>query len=128
MDIYQRNFKKLSQLLPNLKTLPDAMKLKAPGYMDLGVDVLERHELKLVIALSHYYKHPSGDMMPDPDMTMAVYFSNETVDALTFQDCFGFRQVYRRDLSVESPAIRQDLNEFLEFWLTNLREQGHTAT
>lgn len=23
--------------------------------------------LKLVIALSHYYLHPSGDMIPDPD-------------------------------------------------------------
>jgi len=82
MDIYQHNFKKLIQLLPNLKTLPDAIKLKAPSYMDLGVEVQERHELKRVIALSHYYKHPSGDMMPAPDMTMAVYFSNEMADAM----------------------------------------------
>lgn len=39
------------------------------------MDVLERKTLKLVIALSHYHKHSSGDMIPDPDMTMVVYFA-----------------------------------------------------
>lgn len=53
MDIYQANFKKLEKLLPNLCNLSNAMKLKAPGYMDLNVEVLERRDLKLVIALSH---------------------------------------------------------------------------
>ncbi|QEL56033.1 DUF1249 domain-containing protein [Chromobacterium paludis] len=127
MTVQQQNFERLQQLLPNLRTLPPAMKLKAPGFMDLNVDVLAKRGQKLVIALSHYYKHSSGDMIPDPDMTMAVYFANSTVEALSYQDCFGYRRAYREDMSVESPAIQQELNRFLAFWLRNLLSQGHSA-
>lgn len=93
--------------------------------MDLNIDVIERRSMKLVIALSHYYKHPSGDMIPDPDMTIAVYFATKTAEALTYQDCFGYQQVYRDDMAVMSPATKNRLNGFLKQWLTNLLEQGH---
>lgn len=125
VDFYQANFKKLEQLLPNLRNLPNALKLKAPGYMDLSVDVLERKKMKLVIALSHYYRHSSGDMIPDPDMQMVVYLATETVEALTYQDCFEYRQIYRFDMGVENPTAKKDLNEFLGHWLDNLLEQGY---
>lgn len=128
MDIYQTNFEKLEKLLPNLRNLPDAMKLKAPGHMDLNVDVLERKKLKLIIAMSHYQKHISGDLVPDPDMTMAVYFANKTVEALTYQDCFGYRQVYNNEMTAFSPLAKKDLNNFLGLWLNNLLEQKHQST
>jgi hypothetical protein len=58
-----------------------AAKLTAPGFMNLNV-VLSRHHKKMVIALSHYYKHPSGDMIADPDITIAVYTAAESVEVL----------------------------------------------
>lgn len=72
MDIYHRNYRKLLQLIPTLNQIQSAEKLTAPGYMDLNLDILNRHHKKTAIALSHYYKHHSGDMMPDPDMTIAM--------------------------------------------------------
>ena len=58
-DIHARIFHKLLDVVPDLLTIEDAGKSKVEGYMDLGLDVLFRSPEKLVIALSHYYKHPS---------------------------------------------------------------------
>lgn len=128
MNIYSRNFQKLIQLIPTLLDIKTAAKLTAPGFMNLNIDVLNRHHKKIVIALSHYYKHPSGDMIADPDMTMAVYIETESVEVLTYQDCFGFRTVYSADGMALSPSAKKELNSFLSQWLTNLLAQGHTLT
>ncbi|WP_279338173.1 DUF1249 domain-containing protein [Solimicrobium silvestre] len=77
------------------------------------------------MALSHYYKHPSGDMIADPDMVIAVYPEAEMVEVMTYQDCFGFRKVYSDDMSLVSPSTKKELNSFLSQWLTNIKNQGH---
>lgn len=126
MDIYRQNYRKLLQLIPSLHAIESAIKLTAPGFMALNIDILHRHHKKTVIALSHYYKHHSSDMIPDPDMTLAVYSETETVDVLAYQDCFGYRQVYSDDMMSFSPSTKKELNSFLDQWVTNLLEQGHT--
>lgn len=128
MNIYCRNYQKLIQLIPTLLDIKTAAKLTTPGFMNLNVDILNRHHKKIVIALSHYYKHPSGDMIADPDMTMAVYIETESVEVLTYQDCFGFRTVYSADGMAFSPSAKKELNSFLSQWLTNLLVQGLTLT
>ena len=45
--------------------------------MDLHLDCLEKNGGVYKIALSHYYKHPSGDL--DLDMTMLVDTVAKTV-------------------------------------------------
>ena len=52
----------------DLNAIPEAKKSQVSGFMDLNLDRLSRDGSVTVIALSHYYKHPSGDMIPDPDM------------------------------------------------------------
>lgn len=126
MNIYCRNYQKLLKLIPTLLGIETAAKLTAPGFMNLNIDILNRHHKKIVIALSHYYKHPSGDMIADPDMTIAVYTEAESVEVLTYQDCFGCRRVYSEDMSAFSPSAKKELNSFLGQWLTNLLNQGHT--
>jgi uncharacterized protein YqiB (DUF1249 family) len=125
MDIYHRNYQKLLKLIPTLLDIKSAAKLTASGFMDLNVDILLRHHKKIEIALSHYYKHPSGDMIADPDMTIAVYTEAQSVEVLTYQDCFGYRKVYSDDMMAFSPSTKKELNAFLGQWLSNLLEQGH---
>ena len=117
MTIEARIFQKLTALLPDLKTLRHR-KMTAEGYMDLGIDVLERRPNAMRIALSHYYKHPSGDMIPDPDMELEVNFREKTARALTFQDTLLYQSVEDR------PALQGELNRFLQQWLTNIEQQG----
>ena len=91
--------------------------------MDLHLDRLEKNGGLYTIALSHYYKHQSGDMIPDPDMTMRVDTVAKTVEALTYQDIYRYDEVYPD--GIVNQAIRKSLNSFLSQWLQNCIDQGH---
>ena len=123
IDISKRNYRKLSMLLPSLPRIPEYSKSIVPGFMDLNLDCLEKNGRVYKIALSHYYKHPSGDMIPDPDMTMQVDTAAQTVEALTYQDIYRYDEVYIDDVIDQS--IRRSLNYFLSQWLQNCIDQGH---
>ncbi len=124
-EIYTRLFHKLREVVPDLLTIEESGKSKVEGYMDLSLDVIHKRSNRIIIALSHYYKHPSGDMIADPDMELVVYPIKEAVEALSYQDCFCYRRVYGDDNATEDTKAKKELNTFLEQWLTNLIEQGH---
>ena len=123
--IYQRVYDKLEQLVGNLREIPEAKKSQVPGFMDLNLDRLSADGRVTVIALSHYYKHPSGDLIPDPDMEIRVSPNERMAEALTYQDSYTYRFVYGDQERLVSTAVKQDLNQFLEQWLSNCLEQGH---
>ena len=122
-DIPSQNYKKLSVLLPSLPVIPEYSKSTVSGFMDLNLDLLEKRGKVFSIALSHYYKHPSGDMIPDPDMTMMVDTAAQTVEALTYQDIYRYDEVFP-DGDVDQ-SVRNSLNTFLAHWLQNCIDQGH---
>ena len=122
-DIPHKNYRKLSVLLPSLPRIPEYSKSTVPGFMDLHLDYLEKNGGVYKIALSHYYKHPSGDMIPDPDMTMLVDTVGQTAEALTYQDIYRYDEVYIGGESDQS--VRRSLNNFLSQWLQNCIDQGH---
>lgn len=99
--------------------------------MKLGVDILHKDDERIVLALSHYYKHPSGDMIPDPDMTLQVLRGTETAEALSYQDMFRYDVVYPDSdafsgvFKTVNPTAKKSLNAFLAQWLLNLINQGH---
>ena len=52
-------------------------------------------------------------------------------EAMTYQDSFGYKEVYH-DLDPETgkyrkvaPKLKKELNSFLNKWLSNLLQQGH---
>jgi uncharacterized protein YqiB (DUF1249 family) len=124
MDIYQLNYRKLSQLIPNLKDLQPSAILSALGRADIEISVLDRHHEKLVLRLTRLQRRVSGEIVVDLDMTVAVYLRAQRIEALTYQDCFGYRQVYCNDLLVFSPVVQRDLNAHFAQWLTALTTQG----
>ena len=122
-DIPHKNYRKLTMLLPSLPRIPEYSKSTVSGYMDLHLDCMEKDGGVHKIALSHYYKHPSGDMIPDPDMTMLVDTVGQTVEALTYQDIYRYDEVIVDGEADQS--IRKSLNNFLSQWLLNCIDQGH---
>lgn len=117
-------FHKLCDLIPDLLSIEESGKSQVDGYMDLNLDVLHRSPERLIIALSHYYKHPSGDMIADPDMEVAVFPNEEFAEALTYQDTFGYQAVDDCEGS-KANRLQASLNRFLVAWLGNLISQGH---
>lgn len=124
-DIHARIFHKLLDVVPDLLTIEEHGKSVVSGYMDLNLDILHGTPGRLIIALSHYYKHPSGDMIADPDMEIAVYPSREHAEALAYQDIWGYRRVYGEDGASADVRAKREMNSFLNQWLTNLIHQGH---
>ena len=123
--IYQRIYEKLEQLVGDMEEIPDAKKSQVPGFMDLNLDRLSTDDGATVIALSHYYKHTSGDMIPDPDMEIRVMPDRRAAEALTYQDAYAYRFVYAGAGQLVSADLKRDLNEFLDQWLSNCLAQGH---
>lgn len=119
-----RIYKKLLQVAPELKQTREYAKSRVSGLMDLNLDVLKRSSGYMRIALSHYYLHPSGDLIADPDMEIAVFFDRELAEALTYQDAFIYEAAYNDSDTVPDPGIHTRINEFLDHWLDNLIEQG----
>ena len=119
-------FHRLLDVVPDLMTLSAGNygRSEVSGFMNLNLDVLAKSHNKVVIALSHLYKHPSGDMIPDPDMQITVYLSDEYAEAQTFQDFYGFRAVETMIGKIDH-RTQSELNNFLTSWLGNLIEQGH---
>lgn len=124
-DIYARLYRKLQQVVPELLTIEESGKSKVEGFMDLNLDVIYKRSNRIIIALSHYYRHPGGDMIADPDMEIAVYPKLEQAEALGYQDCYCYREVYRDSNGTEDIKAKKELNAFLDQWLSNLIEQGH---
>lgn len=124
-DIHARMFHKLLDVIPDLLTIGESGKSKVDGFMDLNLDILHRRPDRIIIALSHYYKHPSGDMIADPDMEIAVYPQRETAAALAYQDIWGYRRIHGDDETAVDVKAKRELNWFLNQWLTNLIQQGH---
>ena len=124
MNTQKEIYKRLVRVIPNLYSIKESGKSEAPGFMDFHLDILQRKGDVLRIAISHYYKHPSGDMIPDPDMEILVNRKTETAEALTYQDTYGYQEVYSEDGSCNA-SLQRSLNEFLLMWLRNLHEQGH---
>jgi uncharacterized protein YqiB (DUF1249 family) len=125
MNQYEQLFKKINALVPNLAQIEpgEGIKLKADGFMDLHIDVLMHEKDKTTIAMAHYYKQ-NGDMVPDPDMEIAVYPDRKMAEALSYQDTYSYRQVYPEPNMV-NPKAKTELNQFLNQWLNNIKMQGH---
>lgn len=124
MDLYQKNYIKLLQLLPGLHEMTGPAKLTAVGHTDVHVDMIERHKHRLVLRMSHYLQRLHGAAIPDPDMTIEVFPLAETVGALTYIDYFGSRKVFCPELMAFSPMAKAELNNFLDQWLTKMIAGG----
>ena len=126
--ICEQNYKRLKQLIPDLDTLPSNCyrKSKSNGFMDLSFEILSRGADQFNCAMAHYFEM-NGDLVPDPDMEIRVIPSMKIIEALTYQDQFGFRAAYPEQGKVDLGA-KKELNQFLGQWLKNLIAQGHRLT
>jgi uncharacterized protein YqiB (DUF1249 family) len=123
--VYAKNFCRLLKVIPALERevhIADAGVSRSAGFMDLHVDIMEKNDDSVVIAMAHYYEQ-NGDQVPDPDMTVRLW-RNGMAEALSFQDSTTYREVYPEPGKANLSA-KKELNSFLSLWLRNLANQGH---
>jgi len=131
---YSAIFNKLVQVVPDLEaSLKKGIQYgkssfgENSGMMDLNLDVLGMDkENRYIIALSHYYSQ-NGDLVADPDMQVRIDFEQKTAEALTYQDTYGYIEVYpeKKGKTFVNTKAKKAQNKFLSQWLTNLINQDH---
>lgn len=126
MNIYERIYSKLQPILDALGD-KDYVSLSSEGYMDLHVDRCQHksNSHRQVIAIAHNYIQ-NGDVVPDPDMEIAIYYDRKMAEALTFQNVYIYQEVYFENdgKTFVYPKLKRQLNDFLNQWLDNLKLQG----
>ena len=124
--IHTRIYHRLLDVIPDLLTIEDEGKSEIDGLTALNFDVVQRTPEKLVIMLSHYYRHDCGEMVPNPDMTIAVYVDRCVAEALTYRDAYMNDSVYSSDRRHVDVLAKRVWNDYLHTWLGNLITQGHS--
>jgi len=127
--IYDGIYKKLEMLgvIEVLEAGHDSGKSRSSGFMDLSLDILNEETPGVVrIALAHYFEQ-NGDLCADPDMEIRVYKERQLAEALTFQMAMPpiYQEVYPEPGKV-APRLKKELNSFLNTWLKNCLNQGHS--
>lgn len=124
---YTRMHKRMMDLIGDHSLeVGTAWTVRNSPYMDLHLEIIEKSDRFVVVAMSHTYEQ-NFDLMRDPEMTIKLYTVKEwpMCEALTYQqDGLGiFQQVYPEPGKVY-PKLKKELNRFLITWLKNLRSQG----
>jgi uncharacterized protein YqiB (DUF1249 family) len=131
--VYHRNYRRIEKILGDMSGIKhqQTYKLKAAGFMDLNIDILQRENNKINIAMAHNYEQ-NGDLVPDPDMEIEIDLLNKTAEALSFQNTYLYSRVYDYNEKGEKqfvrPKTKKELNSFLETWTKNIIAQGHKIT
>jgi len=124
MAVYERNFRLLEQLLPDLDLLPDGLTSTVTGSLDLHLEVLERCKYTTRLRLTYYFPVNDGHVA-DPDLTINIYHDAGQAEAMACRKK-GFMSVEHNDGN-KRPFIdcRWESNLFVEKWLRYSIDQGH---
>jgi uncharacterized protein YqiB (DUF1249 family) len=120
----RRIFQRLLRLVPDLDRVLLYARSSVPGSLDLQLDILESSPLYRRIMLGCYWAH-SGGAVPDPSMTIAVFFDREAAEALTYRDAARYEVAYTAPDEPPDLETHTRLNVFLERWLASLVDQRH---
>lgn len=94
------------------------MKFRQDGYDDLVLEKIGEDEY----SIAHYYTQ-NGDRMRDPEITFILDEAGRSINILSYtQDNMGI--YYTTDERTEEQI--EDLRQFFDQWLTNIRNQGFT--
>ena len=123
------NYKMITPFLDTVSKNGEALRFKAPGFMDLTIENLytKDHYGNPIYSITHYGKQ-NGDLMRDPDMTFSINQNTETIIPLTFQnDYMGLYQEVIQERGgkfMYCVSLLKDLDAFLWMWLKNIKAQG----
>ena len=125
MSLYESNYLRLHQLIPELERLDGYYRSCVAGACDLHIEIIERSRYTVTLSLSYFF-YESEQRIADPDMRVRAYFDGQLAEALTFYgdnryaEIGWLSRVYSKELDQ-----RWHRNIVLNKWLEYLMDQGH---
>lgn len=125
MSLYESNFIRLSQLIPELDRLDGYYQSRVAGDCDLHVEIIERSRYTVKLSLSYFFF--DGDVrIADPDMEIRAYFDGQLAEAASLGGTPRHQELRRLSREHRDALdIRWRRNIVLNKWLEYLIHQGH---
>ncbi len=125
MSVYESNFLRLLQLIPELERLDGHYQSHVAGDLSLHLEILDRSRYTVTLSLSYFF-YEDGERIADPDMKVRVYLDGRLAEAMSL--CGEHRHAellrlwckHRKELDA-----RWRRNIVLNKWLEYLTDQGH---
>ena len=125
MAIYECNYIRLRQLLPQLASMKEAAVSRVEGALDLHVRVDERNRYTTTLTLTYEFEDELGRFLA-PDIQVRIYHDARLAEVLRCGRLRGQRDAAydtgRRDYTLDA---KWRINRFLQKWLGYCLRQGH---
>jgi hypothetical protein len=128
MLLYESNFLRLRQLVPELDRLDGYYQSRVAGDCDLHLEILDRSKYTITLSLSYFFME-EGVRIADPDMKVRVYLDGHLAEAMRLggpgNRCrhAELRRLTRKHSAELSARWRRNI--VLNKWLEYLMHQGH---
>ena len=125
MSLYESNYLRLHQLIPELERLDGYYRSCVAGACDLHIEIIERSRYTVTLSLSYFF-YESEQRIADPDMRVRVYFDGQLAEALTFYGDNRYAEIgWLSRVHSKELDQRWHRNIVLNKWLEYLMDQGH---
>ena len=126
MALYESNYLRLQQLIPDLNRLDGYYRSRVAGDADLHLEIVERSRYTITLSLSYFFDE-GGARVADPDMRVRVYLDGQLAEAMQFTGDHRHEHGLRRLIRAHRHELDQRWrrNMVLNKWLEYLMDQGH---
>lgn len=128
MTIYESNYVRLRQLLPDVETFAGERLSASARDCDLHACVLDRQSYTTTLKLTYEFPEAGGAMVLDPDLTVRVYHDARLAEAMAV--CAEHRHAKLQELARQHSRAelgrRWQSNMMLNKWLDYLQDMGHS--
>jgi hypothetical protein len=125
MELYETNYIRLRNLVPELDTMPAVAISCVPGALDLHLRLLERCRFTTTLGLTYHFHEEEG-VFPAPDIKVRIYHDAQVAEVIACGRRRGLPHAeYNRLHHHYSLTEKWRMNRFLHKWLGYCLRQGH---
>ncbi len=125
MEIYECNYIRIRNLVPDIDLMPDVVISRVDGVLDLHLRVIERCRFTTTFNLTYFFRDADGHF-PAPDMQVRMYHDAQVAEVISCGRRRGQRHaLYNRMHHSYTLSEKWRMNRFLQKWLGYCLLQGH---
>ena len=125
MELYESNYIRLRNLVPDLDAIPDEVCSRIDGVLELHLRIVERCKFTTTLGITYRFYDQHGSF-PAPDMQVRMYHDAQVGEVISCGRRRGVRHAeYNRMFNRYSLEEKWRMNRFLQKWLGYCLMQGH---
>jgi uncharacterized protein YqiB (DUF1249 family) len=125
MELYESNYIRLRNLVPDLDAMPDEVCSQIDGVLELHLRIVERCKFTTTLNLTYHFHDQQGSF-PAPDMQVRMYHDAQVGEVISCGRRRGVRHAsYNRMFNRYTLVEKWRMNRFLQKWLGYCLMQGH---